>query len=62
MDMNCDPLSAAMGAGSNRVARCDTPPVMRGSAARDLLSVDNDNGREGWKWQRQHHFYDGCKK
>lgn len=47
MDMNCDPLSAAMGAGSNRVARCDTPPVMRGSAVRDLLSVDNDNGREG---------------
>lgn len=61
MDMNRDPVSAVTGTRSNRGTQCDTTSVMRCSAEQDLLSVDCDYERGG-KWQRQHYFYDRCKK
>lgn len=55
MDMSCDPGSAATG------TQCDTTSAVRCGAERDLSSIDSDDER-GRNWQRQHHFYDGCKK
>lgn len=60
-DMNCDTGSAVPGTRSNRGTQCDTTSIMRCRVEQYLLSVDSDYERE-WKRQRQHHFYDGCKK
>lgn len=47
MDMNGDPGSDAMGTSSNRGTQWDMAPAAHSDGEQNLLSVENDNRREG---------------